>query len=141
MSEHPGRTSGTESRPGRDLDASLLRFDLREELRRLGDEPVGNDPRRATITLAKAGSFRVVLVNLARGTDIGGDETNGSLTVHVIRGAVTISRDDREERLEPEQLALVERGGRWRAVAESDAALLLTAAWPEEPAGESTPGV
>jgi quercetin dioxygenase-like cupin family protein len=129
-----GETSGTDTRAGRGLEQALMRFDLAEQLENLAAEPPGNDPDRQTITLAKTGSFRVVLTALAAGTEIGGDETHGALSILALRGAVALIRGDRAERLEPEQVAIIDRGGPWRARAEEDSALLLTVSWPEESA-------
>jgi quercetin dioxygenase-like cupin family protein len=127
-------TSGTNTRAGRDLDHALMRFDLAEQLASLADEPRGNDQDRQTITLAKTGSFRVVLTTLEAGAQIGGEETNGALSILALRGAISLTRGDRVERLGPEQLAVIDRGGPWRARANEDCDLLLTVSWPEEPA-------
>lgn len=128
-------TTGTESRAARALEQSLVRFDLDAEIRRLADEPPGNDPERSTITLARTGPFRVVLSTLRAGTVVGGNETSGSLSILVVRGAATVTRGDQAERLDEGHLAVIEPGAPWRARAEADAALLLTVSWPESDAG------
>jgi quercetin dioxygenase-like cupin family protein len=128
---HVRPTHGSDQRPARSLDEPLAHVDLREEIRRLSDEPHGNDRDRSAVTLAKLGSFRMVLTTVSAGATIGGDDTNGSLAIQVVSGAAVVSRDADETRVEPGQVAVVAEGAPWRARAESDCALLLTLSWPE----------
>jgi redox-sensitive bicupin YhaK (pirin superfamily) len=129
-------TSGTDRRPARMLTAPLARYDLAEELRRLGSEPPGNDQDRATITLARAGTLRVAVSRLTAGSELGGDDTEGALAVVVLGGSVTVEHDGAAERAEADQLVVIDRGGPWSLTAETDAALLLAVSWPDVAAAD-----
>jgi quercetin dioxygenase-like cupin family protein len=125
------QTHGSDARPAREIEEPLATFDLTGELARLQQEPAGHDPDKATITLTKADSFRLVLMSIRAGSTAGGDETHGAIAVHVLRGSVTVIRDADQVVLEEGRMAVVAPGRPWRMRAETDSALLLTLSWPE----------
>lgn len=127
----PRQTHGSDARPAREIEEPLATFDLGDELARLQQEPAGHDPDKSTITLTKADSFRLVLMNIGAGSTAGGDETHGTIAVHVLRGSVSVVRDGDEAMLREGQLAVVAPGRPWRMRAETDSSLLLTLSWPE----------
>lgn len=129
-------TSGSDQREARTVTASLDRFDLRSELERLADEPLGNDDR-ATITLARSGPLRLVLSRLPDGGELGSREAEGALAIVVLDGDVQVERDGETVRAEADQVVVVAGGRPWRARAAAGASLLVAAAWPEpQPRGE-----
>lgn len=128
----PERTSGADARKPRTLMQAVETFDLAAELQRLTGEPewVGRD--RNAVTLAKATNFRVVLVALRAGAEIGEDEAHGPISVQVIRGAAVVRRSGQEVEVAAGRLAALDAGGAWAVSAREDSAVLLTIAWPEE---------
>ncbi len=123
--KEPGETTGTPSRPARTLVAPLLHFDLADELERLGREPAGHDGDRTTVTLAKSGSFRLVLMRCRAGTVVGSDELRGAIGILALSGSAEIAVGDERRGLSTNQLVVVDEA-RWRLTAATDAALLLT---------------
>ena len=128
----PERTSGTDERESRTLIAAIETFDVERELERLTGEPEWAGGDRNAVTLAKSSRFRVVLVALRAGAQVGEDEAHGPMSVQVLRGAVSVRRSSEASDLSAGQLATLDVGGPWAVVAKDESAILLTIAWPEE---------
>ena len=72
----------------RPLAGPILTFDLEERLRELRSEESYSRTGRAGRTLAKAGRFRLTLVAMAAGNEIGTHHSESPMTVHVLRGRI-----------------------------------------------------
>jgi quercetin dioxygenase-like cupin family protein len=72
----------------RPLAGPVLTFDLEERLRELRGEESYTRTGRAGRTLAKAGRFRLTLVAMAPGNEIGTHQAESPMTVHVLRGRI-----------------------------------------------------
>jgi quercetin dioxygenase-like cupin family protein len=128
----PERTSGADARGPRTLEQAVAVFDVDDQLDRLTAEPEWSRHDRNAVTLAKSSSFRVVLVALRGGAQVGEDEAHGPMSVQVVRGAVTVRRSEEAAELSAGQLAAMEAGGPWSVTARDASAILLTISWPEE---------
>jgi quercetin dioxygenase-like cupin family protein len=128
----PETTSGADAREPRTLMQPIETFDLDGELQRLTSEPEWTGRDRNAVTLAKATNFRVVLVVLRAGAEVGEDEAHGPISVQVIRGSAAVRRAGQESELGAGRLATLDSGGAWAISAREDSAVLLTIAWPEE---------
>jgi quercetin dioxygenase-like cupin family protein len=128
----PERTTGTGARESRTLIAPIEAFDVDDEIDRLTTEPEWSGRDRNAVTLAKSSNFRVVLVVLREGAQVGEDEAHGGISVQVLRGAVRVRRSADAAELSAGQLAALDVGGPWAITARDESAILLTIAWPEE---------
>lgn len=132
-------TSGSDQRDSRIVEVPLATFDLADELHRLAGEPDGNDQHRATATLARTGPLRLVLSRIAAGSDLGGRDGDAALAIVVLDGRIEVSRGGETQTAGPDQVVLVDGSRPWRAVAHSDAALLIAVASADAaPATEAT---
>ncbi len=131
---HPDTTttSGSDQREGRRVETPFARFDLADELGRLAGEPAGHDGDRQTITLARAGLLRLVLTRAKAGAEFGADDVDGALALVVLDGTLTVRRAGATEQASVDQVVVIDRGSAWRALPESDVAVLLVMAWPDD---------
>lgn len=120
-----GITSGTSSRPGRDLTQPLV-LDLAAEAGTLFEEPEWAERDRNSRTIASSDGLRITLTALRRGAEIGSEGTNDTLAVQVLRGSVGVDLGGGRMDLRQGQLATMGQPGRWRIEAADDALLLLT---------------
>ena len=120
-------TSGTDSRPARDLRAPQA-IDLMAEANSLWEEPTWADRDRNSRTIATAPGMRVTLTALRAGAELGSEGNDDSIAVHVLRGRVRFEIDDGDADLAAGSLATMADPGRWRLTADEDALLLLTVA-------------
>ncbi len=120
-------TSGSDSRPGRDLRSPQV-LDLTAEAASLFDEPEWAERDRNSRTIASSDRMRVTLTALRQGTELGSDGNDDSLAVQVLRGGVRVELGGGSEELTDGQLATMAHPGPWRLRATGDALLLLTVA-------------
>lgn len=125
-------TRGSDQREGRRVDMPFARFDLADELGRLGAEQPGHDRERQTITLARAGMLRLVLTRASAGAEFGADDVDGALALVVLDGTLTVRRAGATERASVNQVVVIDGGSAWRALPETDVAVLLVMAWPDD---------
>ena len=125
-------TRGSDQREGRRVDTPLARFDLADELRRLAGEPPGHDRERQTITLARAGRLRLVLTRAASGAEFGADDVDGALALIVLDGTLSVRRAEATEQASVNEVIVIDGGTPWRALPETDVAVLLVMAWPDD---------
>jgi quercetin dioxygenase-like cupin family protein len=114
----------------RSLDAPVLRFKLDEELDRLKGESDWVGGKR-TITLAKLGGLRVVLIALRPGATLDEHVAAGAVTIQVLDGNVDVSVGGEARRLGAGELLAMEPALPHAVRAEGAAAFLLTLAQPE----------
>lgn len=127
-------TSGSETRDARQVMEPLLVFSLLDEIRRLREEPPWIEGDRNARTLAKETDFRVLLTVLRPGAMLSEVDGDGRVSIHVLDGSLELRLDDGQQQLSAGQLAAVNAGTPWNLVAVSDAAVLVTFAWPESKA-------
>ena len=115
--------------PGTDrpLAAPALHFRLQEELRRLRGEPDWTSGRRS-ITLAKHGGLRVVLIAMLAGATLDEHVAAGALTVQVLEGRVRFTAGGETLMLVPGELLALEPGLPHEVHAMDASAFLLTLA-------------
>ncbi len=126
-------TGGSDDRQGRTLIAPLQRFDLHAETARLRAESAYLQGDRNARTLVKADAFRLVLVAFRRGATFDEHDQRGSIAFQVLEGALTVTVDAEDARLETGEIAVVSAEHPWQAVAATDGLMLLHLAWPPEP--------
>jgi quercetin dioxygenase-like cupin family protein len=71
----------------RPLAGPILTFDLQEQIQALRREDTYSRGR-AGRTLAKSGRFRLTLVAMAAGNEIGTHQADSPMTLHVLEGAI-----------------------------------------------------
>jgi len=128
-----GVTSGSDTRPSRDLAGPVV-IDVAEEAGTLFDEPEWAERDRNSRTVATTERMRVTLTALRRGARIGGEATDDTMTVQVLRGSVSLTGGGQAAELDAGQLATLEQPSGWELAATDDALLLLTVALGHGPA-------
>ena len=118
--------AGTSQTTERSLDRPVMTLDLPAILGNMKQEPTWQTARRNAMTLVKQPIFRVVLVALQAGAEIGAHETEGPITVQALEGQLTIQVGAEEFVLSAGQLLILRSGLRHSMHAQDDAAFLLT---------------
>jgi quercetin dioxygenase-like cupin family protein len=124
MTTFEGASETTE----RSLDRPVMTLDLAAILGSMKQEPTWRTKRRNAMTLVKQPIFRVVLVALQSGAEIGAHETEGPITVQGIEGQLAIRVAADEFVLGAGQLLILRPGLRHTIHAQGDSAFLLTLA-------------
>jgi len=121
-------SEGSSQTTERSLDRQVMTLDLPAILGSMKQEASWRTGRRNAMTLVKQPIFRVVLVALQAGAEIGAHETEGPITVQAIEGrlAVRVGADDFV--LGAGQLLILRSGLRHSIHALDDSAFLLTLA-------------
>ncbi len=110
----------------RSLDRAVMTLDLPTILGGMKQEATWRTAKRNAMTLVKQPIFRVVLVALQAGAEIGAHETEGPITVHVIEGRMVIHVEGEALELSAGQLLILRSGLRHTMQARDDSAVLLT---------------
>ena len=129
-------TSGTDTREPRTLDAPALGFDVARELEQLRAEPGYGQFGRSSKTLAKGTNLRLVRTAARAGVEIGDDDAEGAVAVHVLEGGVRATGEGDGLAFGAGQVVWFGEGGPWGVRVEQDAALLLSVGWPGAATGE-----
>ena len=124
MTTFDGSSQTTE----RSLDRPVMTLDLPAILGSMKQEATWRMARRNAMTLVKQPIFRVVLVALQAGAEIGAHETEGPITVQAIEGRLAIHVEPDEFVLRTGQLLVLGPGLRHTIQAQDDSAFLLTLA-------------
>jgi quercetin dioxygenase-like cupin family protein len=112
----------------RSLDRPVMTLDLPAILGSMRQEATWRSARRNAMTLVKQPIFRVVLVALQAGTEIGAHQTEGPITVQAIEGRLAIDVEADVFVLAAGQLLILGPGLRHTIHAQDDSAFLLTLA-------------
>lgn len=110
--------------------APALSFNLDSELRLLESEKPWQASRTAK-TLVKHPDFRVVLVALHAGARVHRHETAGRVSIQVLSGDLCVRLPEQTIESPAGSLLALDRGVPHEVIAHSDAAFLLTIAWPD----------
>lgn len=111
------------------MAAPLLEFDLTRELEQLRREPEWSSGQNAK-TLVKHDDLRVVLIALRAGARIPDHRTEGRISIHTLRGRVSVAVEGQRRDLPAGTLLALDQGLPHDVEAHEDSAILLTIAWP-----------
>lgn len=121
-------SEGSSQTTERSLDRPVMTLDLPAILGSMKQEASWRTGRRNAMTLVKQPIFRVVLVALQAGAEIGAHETEGPITVQAIEGRLAVHVGADEFVLGAGQLLILRSGLRHSIHALDDSAFLLTLA-------------
>jgi hypothetical protein len=76
--------------------------------------------------------LRLVLTRAAAGAEFGADDVDGALALVVLEGTLTVRRGGATEQASVNQVVVIDRGDPWRALPETEVAVLLAMAWPDD---------
>jgi quercetin dioxygenase-like cupin family protein len=107
-------------------DPAFLRFDITEELRQLRQSPMQDG--HVAKTILHAPTLRIVLMALARGTEVPTPHAVDAITIQAYEGRAVVTVLDNSYELAPGQAIMVKAGVPYTIVARDDCALLLLVA-------------
>jgi quercetin dioxygenase-like cupin family protein len=110
------------------MDRPVMTFDLPAILANMKQEPTWRTARRNAATLLKQPVFRIVLVALQAGAEVGSYQTDSPITVQAIEGRLAVRVEADEYVLGAGQLLTLRPGLRHSLCAQGDSAFLLTLA-------------
>ena len=112
------------------LAAPYLELDLERELEQFRAEPEWKSGQNAR-TLVKFDDFRIVLTALKPHEKIPEHQASGRVSIHTVRGQVTVHALGRTFELPVGKVLALDRGVRHDVEAgDQESAILLTVAWP-----------
>jgi quercetin dioxygenase-like cupin family protein len=111
------------------MAAPYLEFDLMRELDQLEREPEWESGQNAK-TLVKYDDFRIVLTALKPHVKIPRHQTEGRISIHVLRGHVSLRAEGRTFDLTPGRIVALDRGVVHELEAMEASAILQTISWP-----------
>lgn len=112
----------------RPLAGPILSFNLAEQLAELRAEEAFARSGRAGRTLAKSGRFRLTLVAMAAGNEIGTHQADSPMTLHVLDGGLRFRAGGEEHELRSGEVLFFGPGDAHDIRANEDSALLITLA-------------
>ena len=110
----------------RPLAGPILTFDLREQIQALRGEDTYARSGRAGRTLAKSGRFRLTLVAMAAGNEIGTHQADSPMTLHVLEGGITFRAGDASHEMRAGQVLFFGPGDAHDIRASEESVLLIT---------------
>ncbi len=110
----------------RPLAGPILVHDLEERLSELRGEESYTRTGRAGRTLAKAGRFRLLLVAMRDGNQIGTHQAESPMTLHVIAGGIGYRAAGEDHELHQGQVLFFGPGDAHDITATGETALLIT---------------
>lgn len=120
-----------------ELSATVISKDLRQEIEKLKAAPSWRQAAgRSSETLAKYPDFRIVLIVMKAGTQLGKHHADGRISLQVIEGRIRFhvfqgeSPDAQSTDLGTGGLLALEYGLKHDVEAMEESAVLLTVAWP-----------
>ena len=109
----------------RPLAGPILTFDLQEQIQALRREDT-YARGRAGRTLAKSGRFRLTLVAMAAGNEIGTHQADSPMTLHVLEGGIQFRAGDESHELHAGQVLFFGPGDAHDIRALEESVLLIT---------------
>jgi quercetin dioxygenase-like cupin family protein len=110
----------------RPLAGPILVHDLEQRLAELRGEESYTRSGRAGRTLAKAGRFRLIVVAMRDGNQIGTHQAESPMTLHVLAGRIHYRAGGEDHQLQQGQVLFFGPGDAHDIVAEGETALLIT---------------
>ena len=126
--EREGRT-GHESLAGH-LTASLMDFNLAQEIAQLHEEEAWQRTGRNSKTLVKQPDFRIVLIALQKGGHIEEHSADARISIHTLSGHVKLQLPEQTVDLPNGHLLVLDRALEHDLEALEESAILLTISWP-----------
>jgi quercetin dioxygenase-like cupin family protein len=108
------------------LSGPLMGFDLKAEDLKVRNAAATARSRRASKTLVKEGSLRIVLVAIAKGGALARHLAGGSVSIHVLRGSLILATQDGTAAIRSGELIVLEAGLVHGVTATTDASILIT---------------
>lgn len=120
----------TPSRPNGDraIDASIISFDLKKEIREIKKEGVWKKNDRNAITLLKTESMRIVLIAMHKDALMREHVSKGMISLQVLEGTITFMTQNSEDDLEKGEMITLHEEIPHSVYALTDAVFLLTMA-------------
>jgi quercetin dioxygenase-like cupin family protein len=116
------------------ISGPLMGFDLKAEDLRLRDAAATARSRRASKTLVKEGSLRIVLVAAAKDGALARHSAESSVSIHVLRGSWILATPDGNAAIRSGELIVLGAGLVHGLTATTDASILITISTGERPA-------
>lgn len=110
----------------RPLAGPVLTFDLERHLDELTQQESFRRSGRAGRTLAKSGRFRVTLVAMTKGNEIGTHQADSPMTLHLLHGHLRFRAGEGEHELRGGEVLFFGPGDAHDIRADQDSALLIT---------------
>jgi hypothetical protein len=110
---HGNETHGSPARPPRPLDGTLLHTDLIETLARLRGEAAFLSDGRNSETVVSDGPTRVIVTVADGGRDVGGETSDGHLSILMLEGAGAIFRGAEETAVAAGAFVMLAPGSAW----------------------------
>lgn len=110
----------------RPLAGPIMTFDLARQLDELRREDAFKRSGRAGRTLAKSGRFRLTLVAMAAGNEIGTHQADSPMTLHVLDGRLRFRAADDEYELKAGEVLFFGPGDAHDIRAAEESSLLIT---------------
>jgi quercetin dioxygenase-like cupin family protein len=115
-----------ESVMGRQLDLSMMSFNIPEEIAAIRRHEQWSTNRRSAKTLVKNEDLRIVLVLVSSGMTIHEHQAEGPITVSVAQGSILFKAEGKERVLRSGDLLTLESGIPHQVEALEDSAFVLT---------------
>jgi quercetin dioxygenase-like cupin family protein len=110
----------------RPLAGPMMTFNLREQLQALRGEEAYRRSGRAGRTLAKSGRFRLTLVAMAAGNEIGTHQADSPMTLHVLEGTLHFRAGEGSHDMHAGEVLFFGPGDAHDIRASEESALLIT---------------
>jgi hypothetical protein len=106
-------THGSPARPPRPLDGTLRHVDLTDTLARLRGEAAFRSDGRNSETIISDGRARVIVSVADGGRDVGGETSDGHVSILLLEGAGTIVRGSEETAVAAGAFVMLAPGSAW----------------------------
>jgi quercetin dioxygenase-like cupin family protein len=120
------QTHGSPTRPPRPLDGSLLHVEAPTTFERLRGEQAFMTDGRNSETVVSEGPTRVIVTVVDAGRHVGGEHSDGHVSVVLLEGHGTLTRGDAEAALSVGSLAVLAPGAAWSLRAETPCAFVAS---------------
>lgn len=130
MSMKEKYTDATPSRPTGDraIDASIMSFDLKKEIKEIKKEAVWKKNDRNAITLLKTDAMRIVLIAMHKDALMKEHVSKGMISVQVLEGSITFMTQNSEDDLDKGEMITLHEEIPHSVYATTDCVFLLTMA-------------
>lgn len=117
---------GSSARPPRPLSAGLVVVDVAEVLTTLRGETAFRSDGRDSETVVAEGSARVIVSVVDPGREVGGETSDGYVSIYLVEGSGRIVRDGVETALSAGALAVLAPGAAWKLRADSETSFVAS---------------
>jgi hypothetical protein len=119
-------THGSPARPPRPLDGTLLHVDLIETLARLRGEAAFLSDGRTSETVVSDGPTRIIVTVAEAGGDVGGETSDGHVSILMLEGAGAVVRGAEETAVAAGALVMLAPGSAWSLRLETPSAFVAS---------------